>query len=273
MLWHAAGSSVLVAVVLAGISCVATPGLVEACLEALIGRGDAAGVVTVGVGLLVPTLLVARLAVVAMRLLRAQRVDRGRHLDLLELLGCHDPVLGVTVIAAATPAAYCVPGTDRIVVTDSALRALDPTELRAVLAHERAHLAGRHHLLVTWAITLARAFPGVPVFHALGNATVDLVELLADDLALRRERGDSLATAIATLGGSRAVGLSSGLAAAGGSVLARVQRLLEPPKPLPVATRIGGAGAALTMVALPALVVALPASLALGLAACPFMFG
>lgn len=273
MLWHAAGTSVLVAVVLAGISCVATPGLMEACLAALIGRGDATGAVTVGLGFVVPVLLLARLAVVMVRLLRAQREDRSKHLDLLGLLGRHDPVLGITVVVAAAPAAYCVPGTDRVVLTDSALRALEPSELKAVLAHERAHLVGRHHLLVTWAAALAMAFQGVPVFHCLRRATLDLVEILADDRASRVGPAESLATAIASLGGTRPVGLSLGLAAAGGSVLARIERLLDPPKPLPVGTRIGGAGAALTMMALPALMAALPAGLVVGLAACPFMFG
>lgn len=275
LLWHAAGASVLLAVVLAGLSCAATPGLVEECLEALVGRGDAAGALTVVLALLVPTVVFVRLAAVVVRLLRAQRADRAKHLDLLGLLGRHDPALDVTVIAAATPAAYCIPGTGRVVVTDSTFRALDRVELRAVLAHERAHLAGRHDLVVDWATALAQAFPGVPVFQRLRQASADLVELVADDNAVRLDIGDSLANAIAVLGSARSPAPvpSSGFAAAGGRVLTRVHRLIEPPKPLPAAMRIGGAGAALTMVALPALVVVLPAGLAVGLAACPFMFG
>ena len=45
---------------------------------------------------------------------------------------------------SAQPAAYCVPGRPAtIVLTSGALAVLDPAQLTAVLAHERAHLAGR----------------------------------------------------------------------------------------------------------------------------------
>lgn len=47
------------------------------------------------------------------------------------------------------PAAYCVAGRyPTVILTTGALRALDPDQLDAVLAHERAHLAGHHHRLL-----------------------------------------------------------------------------------------------------------------------------
>ena len=50
---------------------------------------------------------------------------------------------------ATRPAVYCVPGRPpTIVLTTGALAVLDTEQLTAVLAHERAHLAGRHHLLL-----------------------------------------------------------------------------------------------------------------------------
>jgi hypothetical protein len=52
-------------------------------------------------------------------------------------------------------------------------------------------------------------------------------------------------------------------------VLARVERLLAPPPPLPVVTRIGGAGAAISLLVLPVLPAAL---LAAGMVACPYLF-
>jgi Zn-dependent protease with chaperone function len=162
-----------------------------------------------------------------------------------------------------------VPGTGRVVLTDTALAMLEPSQLRAVLAHERAHLAGRHHLVVSWAAVAARAFPGVPVFRGMHMASVDLVELLADDRAVRRESRDSLAWAIAQLG----AGPATGLAAGGGRVLARVERLLDPPSRLPVATRAGGAGVAVSVLAIPVLLAGLPPVVAAGLAACPLLFG
>jgi Zn-dependent protease with chaperone function len=269
MLWHAAGLSVLLALVIAGLGCLDTPGQVVEYMRAFIGRGDtgASGVV----GLLVPVLMVARLAVVFARLIRAQRGDRARHLEVLTVLGRSARDVEATVIPAETPAAYCVPGTGRIVLTEAAITLLDRSELRAVIAHERAHLAGRHDLVVTWATGLAHAFPGVPIFRALQQATAELVELLADDRAARRESGDSLAGAIAALGLGRArqAAGSSGLGAAGGSVVTRVHRLLEPRRPLPALTRAGGAGAAVSLVLLPILLAALP----LVTAACPPVLG
>lgn len=263
--WHATGASVLLALVLAGVSCLATPGLVAACLRALTGRDDAAGLLTVGLGLVVPVLLAARVAAVWLRIIKAERAARARHVEILSLIGRREPGLDAVVIPAERPAAYCVPGIGRIVLTEAAIALLSEPELRAVLAHERAHLAGRHHLLVTWASALTRAFPGVPVFRALHGATRDIVELIADDNAVRRESGDSLAEAIGMLG----VGpdLTLGLAAVGGSVLVRVHRLLDPPRPLPALSRVGGVGAAVSLVALPGLLVALPVVAA----ACPFM--
>ena len=63
------------------------------------------------------------------------------------------------------PAAYCVAGRPAaIVVTSGALAVLDPPQLRAVLAHESAHLAHGHHALATVTRGLAAAFPGVPLF-------------------------------------------------------------------------------------------------------------
>ena len=68
------------------------------------------------------------------------------------------------------PAVYCLPGRRRIVMTTGALRCLDARQLEAVLAHERAHLSGRHHLVLTFANALKDAFPGGRVLHDRGAA-------------------------------------------------------------------------------------------------------
>lgn len=50
------------------------------------------------------------------------------------------------VIDSPHPDAYALPGRlSRIVVTTEMLRSLDPAEREALFAHERAHIAGRHH--------------------------------------------------------------------------------------------------------------------------------
>jgi Zn-dependent protease with chaperone function len=98
------------------------------------------------------------------------------------------------------PAAYCAAGRPAaIVVTSGALAVLDPPQLRAVLAHERAHLAGRHHVLVTVVRGLAAAFPAVPLFSR-GAAEVDrLAEMSADDTAARSAGRRTVAAALLAL--------------------------------------------------------------------------
>jgi len=70
--------------------------------------------------------------------------------------------------------AYAVPGRPgRIVVSTGLLRGLNAGERRAVLAHERAHLAHRHHLHHTVAHLAAAACPrsgrGGAVHRAVGR--------------------------------------------------------------------------------------------------------
>jgi membrane protein implicated in regulation of membrane protease activity len=73
----------------------------------------------------------------------------------------------LTVLHDPGPDAYALPGRPgRIVVTAGMLRALDPEEREALLAHERAHLAGRHHHFLT-AVALAGAcHPALRVLRA-----------------------------------------------------------------------------------------------------------
>lgn len=269
VLWHTAAASVLISVVGAGIACTTSPGMIQACIVALAGHTGAAGAVTVTAWLLTPGILVVRLAAVTVAETRSRRAGRGRHIELLSLLGREDPRLGVTVIPGITPTAYCVPATGRVVLTQATLDILDPAELRAILAHEQAHLAGRHHLLTAWAAVLARAFPGVPLFRSLLPATADLVELLADDHAVRRSGRRNLVNAIAVF--ASAATPAAGLAASGGQVLVRIQRLLDPPPQLPVSARLAGTSVAAALLSLPALLLLLAPALVAGLAACPFL--
>lgn len=266
-LWHAGAVSVLSAAALATIACFANGVMLRNWLAALTGRSGGIGVLAAAAALAVPGYLIGRLGLAARCVAVRRRSERRRHLELVCLLGRHDPELDATVIPVDVPSAYCVPGARRIVLTEGALAILGDAELRAVLAHERAHLAGRHHLLLAWADVLRQAFPTVPLFGTIRPITAHLVELLADDQTVRRVSGERLATAIAALGCGRTP--AAGLAASGGSVLARVDRLLAPPSPLPLAARLGGTGAAISMLALPLMV---PALLTAGMVACPYLF-
>lgn len=173
------------------------------------------------------------------------------------------------VLDAPQPAAYCIPGRPAtIVLTTGALAVLDPAQLTAVLAHERAHLSGRHHLLISLTRALAASLPRVPLFTQGARQVARLAEMCADDAAARRGGRLSLVAALLAMGTGAAVPTAAlaatGGAATGGAVTARVQRLLEPRRP----TRGAGYRLALTGVTLAlALVPVLASGLAAPLAA------
>jgi len=148
---------------------------------------------------------------------------------------------GAVVLDDPRPVAYCVAGRPAaIVVTSGALAVLDQPQLAAVLAHERAHLAGRHHLLATLTRGLAAVFPGVPLFTAGSAEVARLAELTADDMAARSVGRPALvgallaiATGIALPAAASVTGAvpRGALSASGHAVPARVERLLDPPGP------------------------------------------
>jgi Zn-dependent protease with chaperone function len=138
---------------------------------------------------------------------------------------------GVVVIDAAAPAAFCVPGRSaQIVVTQGALDRLTPCELDGVLAHEAAHLRGRHNLAVALSQVLARAFPRVRLFQVATQETRQLIELLADDAAVQRVDRVTLASAIVSLAEMKAP--AAAMAMAQDAAALRVSRLLAPRSPM-----------------------------------------
>jgi Zn-dependent protease with chaperone function len=167
---------------------------------------------------------------------------------------------GAVVLDAPEPAAYCLPGRPAtIVLTSGALALLEPAQLAAVLAHERAHLAGRHHVLITASRSLVACFPGVPLF-ALGYENVTrLAEMCADDAAARHSGRATLVAALLAMATGAPVPARV-LGAAACAVSVRVQRLIEAPCPAARRTRCCAALAAVMLVlaALPAAVAALP---------------
>jgi Zn-dependent protease with chaperone function len=138
---------------------------------------------------------------------------------------------GAVVLDAPQPAVYCVPGRPAtIVLTTGALAVLDERQLTAVLAHEHAHLAGRHHLLITLGRAARAGFPGVPLFSRGADEVARLAEMRADDVAARRSGRDTLLQALVAMGTGRPLPApAAALAATGGAVTARVSRLLDPP--------------------------------------------
>ena len=69
----------------------------------------------------------------------------------------------LAVVPSPDPYAYALPGTPgrdgRVVVSTAMLECLDARERRALVAHERAHLTGRHHRYLLATQLAARANP------------------------------------------------------------------------------------------------------------------
>ncbi|AGP54055.1 M56 family metallopeptidase [Streptomyces rapamycinicus] len=161
---------------------------------------------------------------------RARRA-RQRHLDMLTLVGEPAPGYDATVVDHGAPAVYCLPGRRRrVVVTQAALDVLSDAQMRAVLEHERAHIEGRHHLLHLLIDAFSRAFPGLPLArHAKEQITL-LVEMIADDRALRSHSRDALATAMCEVAAGQAP--RGALGVGGPGALIRLRRVLAPrPRP------------------------------------------
>ncbi len=139
--------------------------------------------VSVAAGLVLLMLLCWVLVAASAAVLRARRRQR----ELLSLLAHGDPkVPGALVLDHPAAAAYCVPGLrSRIVISAGTLELLDQAELAAVLAHERAHLRERHDLVLLPFTALLRVFRWSAVARRAEGAVALLVEMLADDHALR----------------------------------------------------------------------------------------
>lgn len=152
------------------------------------------------------------------------------------------PVFAVRSLSAAAVAAGSVqPG--RIVVSTGMLDSLEADEQRALLAHERAHLGGRHHRFLLVTHLAARANP---LLRPLRAAVAYSTERWADEDAART-LGDRRAVARAVGKAalvSRGEAMSGAMAfASSGPVPRRVAALLDPTPPVrswpPALTRAG----------------------------------
>ena len=199
--------------------------------------------------------------------LRAGRRAALRHAQTARLVGLRVAALEATVVDDPRPAAYCLPGPQpTVVLTTGTLRLLDAAQLAAVLAHERAHLASRHHLLMSMARTGRTVFPFIPLMRETDRQVARLAELHADDAARAGDAGP-LATALVILatGGAAA----PAMAAAAADVVQRVTRLLRPAQPLAPRHRLLLRAAVLALAIGPVLLALVPALLALALGPLP----
>ncbi|GAA3274897.1 M48 family metalloprotease [Streptomyces lavendulae] len=121
---------------------------------------------------------------------------RGAKAELMRLRAAQALVAGMPeagglcVLDDERPDAFALPGwmrrSGRIVVTAGMLRALDPGEREALLGHERAHLADRHHLFLSVAQLAGWCHPAL----AAVTPVVSFAAERAADEAAARACGD-----------------------------------------------------------------------------------
>jgi Zn-dependent protease with chaperone function len=283
VIWLAAAWSVVAAIGLAGLTLAVHATALGGGLSHLIGAcvlrlrdayATPGGATAAGLGLTLAGAVLARTALTAATHLRAVRRQAVQHALTARLVGRPDPALGATLVDHAQPAAYCVAGPHpTVILTTAALQALDPDQLDAVLAHERAHLASHHHRLLAIARIGRQVLPFLPLMQVADTQITRLVEMHADDTATAGRRTGPLATALAVLaaaaGPAPAPGPAPGLAAAATDAVQRIQRLLRPAEPLSrVRRQLLGAGAA-ALALTPVLLALTPAIVALALGKVP----
>ena len=206
----------------------------------------------------------ARLTFAVVQVAIATRRRRAHHrmmVDLLDMSHESNPpqvctkASGLRILDVKQPLAYCLPGVrSRVVVSEGTLKSLSDSEIDAILTHERAHLRARHDLVLEMFTAVHAAFPR---FVRSGNALDAvrlLVEMLADDAAVRAAGPTPLARALVACAAGRTP--SGALAAGGPTTLLRVRRLAGQPNSRALAASAYLAAAAVLVV--PTLALAVP---------------
>lgn len=170
------------------------------------------------------TLLIgARLIVSVVQVAIATRRRRAHHRMVVDLVG-KSQKSGLRVLDVAEPLAYCLPGVrSRVVVSQGTLTALADNEIAAILSHERAHLRARHDLVLEMFTAVHAAFPRFVRSASALDAVRLLIELLADDAAVRAAGPTPLARALVACATGRTP--AGALAAGGPTTVLRVRRL------------------------------------------------
>ncbi|MDX3435717.1 M56 family metallopeptidase [Streptomyces stelliscabiei] len=176
------------------------------------------------------TVMLVQLVLLVRRWLQHRSVLRRAWLSADEGRGEGD----LLVVPGSHVDAFALPGyrgrRGRVVVTSEMLRSLKPGEREVLLAHERAHLAGRHHVLSA-VVDLAAVMH--PALRSLREALVFHLERWADEAAaavVGDRRVAAAAIARAALAGA-SHGRGGGyplLSVTSGPVPQRVEALLLP---------------------------------------------
>jgi Zn-dependent protease with chaperone function len=226
--------------------------------------GTPGGATVAALGLTLAGAVAARTVLTAMTHLRSAGQQALLHAETARLVGRPEPSLGAVLVEHSDPVAYCVAGRHpTVILSTGAVQALEPAQLSAVLAHERAHLTGRHHRLLALARIGRLVLPFLPLMRDADAQVARLVEMHADDAAARAGDPRSLATALVVL----ATGTSPApaLAASATDSVQRIRRLLLPAEPLGRARRRLLRATAASLALTPVLLALAPAMLALAL--------
>lgn len=275
--WQILSGSILGSLLLSGLMVVVPAGItstnlaevLRACVMALRAQyATPGGAIVHATGAALTLTLAVRTAHLLGQGLRGARRARAEHLNGLRLVAHRDTRLDALVVDHPAAAAYCLPGRARtIVLTSAAIAALTDTELAAVLAHERAHLRGRHHLVAAMSAALAKTLPFLPGLRWARDEQARLLEMIADDDAALNGDRLSVAGALVRLAGGSVPTVALG--AADIAAVARVERLLSPAQRLGIGRRVLIA-AVLSLTALaPVAIAAAPAVVAAQMEYCP----
>jgi Zn-dependent protease with chaperone function len=190
------------------------------------------------------TLLIgARLMLAVLQVAIATRRRRAHHRMMVDLLDMsHDSApppactgaSGLRILDVKQPLAYCLPGVrSRVVVSEGTLKTLSDSEIAAILTHERAHLRARHDLVLEMFTAVHAAFPRFVRSASALDAVRLLIEMLADDAAVRAAGPTPLARALVACAAGRTP--SGALAAGGPTTVLRLRRLGGRPNSLALA--------------------------------------
>jgi Zn-dependent protease with chaperone function len=233
-------------------------------------HGTAPDVEEVGglVGIVLLTGLLTRVAFVGNRTARRRAQEGRRHLDVLRIAARRETGAHPTLwLEHDVPLAFSLAGKPGVVVATEGLhRHLTPAQVGAVLTHERAHLDGRHHLLVTVGDVIAATLPFLPLFKLTAVAVREFVEMAADTAAVRAHGAEAVRAALVRVSGHGAPGAA--LAMSRDAVELRLERLQRGSLPGPARRLLTCGLAGATAMILPA-VAASGALTALMLLACP----
>jgi len=226
--WQALTACTVLALALAGVAAV--------CFALMDGRRPVAMIGSLGGG----TLALGVVAAVALRvtcsLVSARR--HSGHLARGTALAVGGLGEGIVVLDRSDLAAYSIPGRRPVVVVTSGAReVLAHAELRAVLAHEQAHLDRRHHRTLTVAAGLRSALGAFPTFARAEQQLARLVEMEADDAAAASTDRRTVVHALGRLAGALHPAPALG---AGGVVVDRVRRLVGTAPLSPGRARLAG---------------------------------